>query len=67
MIAARWPGKCPACGDRWEVGAQIKPTEDGDWIHETCDEPRRPVVVETETCTRCWLKKSLDGSCGCDA
>lgn len=61
VIIARWPGTCAACDYRWAEGDPIRHTDDG-YIHDDCREPE-PVA---DVCPRCWLARSVSGTCGCD-
>jgi alpha-D-ribose 1-methylphosphonate 5-phosphate C-P lyase len=37
LIAARYDGRCRACGSRWEAGDNIAFDEDeGSWVCEDC-------------------------------
>lgn len=42
-MKARFPGRCKACSQTWETGAQIRPTSNG-WAHQRCAE----FLAETE-------------------
>jgi hypothetical protein len=37
LVPARYPGRCAACGDRWEPGDLIRHDDDEDgWVCEAC-------------------------------
>ena len=63
-IAAQYPGRCPACEERIEVGDLIVTLGESTWAHLDCPEaaPAKP----TATCPRCWQALSVTGACGCD-
>lgn len=60
---ARYPGKCPACGDAIDTGDLLTYDEDDVVVHSECasrapEQTRRPVVI----CPSCYLAKP----CGCE-
>lgn len=42
VIVAKYPGRCPECGERYQVGEMITPQQfadvaaSGQWAHEDC-------------------------------
>ena len=69
-IQARFSGTCPECGERWQPGDLIRaedtpPGELPVWRHAAC--PESVEKLEGDVCTRCFLRRSLSGECGCDA
>ena len=63
-IAAQYPGRCPACEERIDVGDLIVAFDDGVWVHLDCD--TAPTPKPTATCPRCWQALSVTGACGCE-
>ena len=60
-MKAEFAGRCLTCEQKIRVGDEIARV-DGQWVHLEC--PPEPPVGEV--CTRCWIEKSLDGSCLCE-
>lgn len=60
-FAAKYPGRCQDCGERFEAGDQITILHYGT-IHADCNAaaptPERPVTI----CPKCWLAQP----CGCE-
>lgn len=48
---ARYPGRCPACGESIKVGDPIADSEDG-YVHDDCQQPEQPAKPP---CTGCWM------------
>lgn len=65
-IAARYRGKCLACGEWFAEGSLIVSSEGG-WRHFDCDNDGIPEAKPRPVCDRCWLETSATGLCGCDA
>ena len=64
LFAARFPGVCAACGDRFPAATSIRRV-DGGYIHDDCDEPPNPSPIEGPACTICWLRHP-EGECDRD-
>lgn len=65
-FAAKFPGKCSACGDWFAEGVTLTRDAQG-YRHADCNDADDPSPVTREVCRRCWLEKSVTGECGCDA
>lgn len=70
MLTARWQTACAAeCGRPIEPGEDMERAGEG-WVHASCDPDVIPSIIEAgiehPVCPRCWLERSVDGSCGCE-
>ena len=63
---AKYPGRCPECGEEIEVGDKLVYTEDNLAVHEVCPDSIHGELRVRETCPRCFTEKALNGSCLCD-
>lgn len=56
---AKYPGKCPECGEAIEQGAEVMYSTDNKVIHANCDSS--PSLTPTAViCPRCNLQKPCD-------
>lgn len=62
---AKYPGRCPDCGDPIEVGDTLVATQDGLAVHEE-DVRRSASELSREVCPRCFTEKAVNGACACD-
>ena len=65
---ARYPGRCPACGERIDVGDDLV-MEDEQAVHFECagrtglPDPRGRA---REVCPSCFTQKAVNGACACE-
>ena len=59
---AKYPGYCPSCSDRIEVGDDVQHDADAGYVHTECDD-QSPPERATVTCSECWLIQP----CECDS
>lgn len=59
---AKYPGVCGACGERFEVGTQVKWGEGATVIEDSCSLANVNAVlmqsreeIRAQRCTKCWL------------
>lgn len=67
-FTARYPGRCPACGDPIDIGEDLT-WDDDQAVHFTCaGRPRISVITERarEVCPRCFVEKAVNGACACE-
>ena len=64
VFAARFPGNCASCGDRFPAGASIRRVG-GTYIHADCSDLLDPSPIEGPACTVCWLRYP-EGECDRD-
>lgn len=65
IFSARYPGRCPECGEDIETGELLRWSDDGDAIHATHDPATAP-AADRAPCPSCWQTPSVSGVCGCD-
>lgn len=65
---AKFPGKCPSCGEGFSAGQRVRYNADDSLVHEHCDdEPQMLRLVAAPLCPKCFMEMSLSGVCGeCD-
>lgn len=49
VVAARFPGRCPDCSVRWEVGEMISPDEHQVWKHAQCPQEIDNALPDAKT------------------
>lgn len=59
-FTARYPGRCPGCGERIEPGDMVK-REDLDVVHADCDDVL-PDLAPKPVCSVCFVERP----CECD-
>ena len=63
---ARYPGKCPTCGERIHVDDDCR-WEGDDVVHADCGAIPDPLAPTTDVCPTCHQTRAVNGTCGgCD-
>jgi hypothetical protein len=64
VFEARYPGRCPACTERFDTGDLITYDADDELLHAVCatTTPREPAV--RPMCPVCFTELPLTGVCG---
>ena len=72
MLVALWQTPCVGCGRPIVPGERMERAGQG-WCHISCTleqaeaaEAWLAAAVTAPACPRCWLVRSVDGSCGCE-
>jgi hypothetical protein len=60
-FAAKYPGRCLDCGDRFDVGTRVV-YSDSRIVHVDCGSEPEPRPV----CTKCFTTIAINGTCGCE-
>lgn len=61
-FAAKFPGVCAACDERFPKDTEIEYDSDGDLVHVDC-----PALVRTprQLCPLCFMELPVTGRCDC--
>lgn len=66
-LRAKYPGRCPECGNDIEVNDLLDYDADDRVVHAACVEGAvERTELSREVCPRCFLEKAANGACGCD-
>lgn len=67
-IEAKYPGVCACCGTAFTAGEKITQTTEfgglGWALKSHVESP--PVEAEPDICPKCFMAKSLNGTCMCE-
>lgn len=63
-FAARYGGRCPACGHGIIPDDLVRYTEDDELVHDECAHIVRKVPVVRPMCPDCFTELPVTGPCG---